>query len=78
MSARIQLHLVTDTGAVTPISIDVKTIAYFHAREAPWVPDAKSDLLINTRLITVRETFTEIAKKLADALVPNDEPWRNQ
>jgi hypothetical protein len=73
--SRIQLHLIQSNGKPTPISIDVKAIAYFHQAEHQWCEGANSDLLINTRLITVSEPFAEIAKRIAEALSPT-EPWR--
>lgn len=72
--SRIQLHLVSQ-DAVTPISIDVKCIAYFHAVFHAWSENASSELLINSRIITVKESFQEIAQRIAEALAPN-EPWR--
>jgi hypothetical protein len=78
MNARIQLHLVTEKGTTIPVSIDVTALAYFHAVEHPWCDKAKCDLLVNDRLVTVSESFAEIAGRIAEALAPNDEPWTTQ
>jgi hypothetical protein len=68
VTARIQLHMIDDTERVHPISVAVSALAYFHASTKGWTDKARSEALVNTRILIFTESFEEIVAKIDEAL----------